>query len=85
MKNVGHYFVIPRREMLIEKSSFGHCTTKTEIFIAGGQDSKSSELSRVESYDIKRDSWKNLPALKTARFLPSLCEFRQRFLYTFGG
>jgi len=36
MKNVGHYFIIPRREMMTEKSGFGHCTTKNEIYIAGG-------------------------------------------------
>lgn len=85
MKNVGHYFIIPRRDMMTERASFGHVCAKKEIFIAGGQDSKNSELAKVESFDIKRDTWKNLPALNKARTWPSLCLFRQRFLYVFGG
>ena len=70
---------------MTEKSSFGHCTTKNEIYIAGGQDARYSELAKVESYDIKRDAWKNLPAMRHPRCLPSICLFRQRFLYVFGG
>jgi len=62
--------------MLSEKSGFAHCTTKNEIFIAGGQDAKNSEINRVESYDIKRDAWKNLPGMKKARYLPAICLFR---------
>ena len=85
MKNVGHYYIISRRDMQSEKSGFGHFSTKKEIFIAGGQDSKLSEMKKVESYDIKRDTWKNLPSLNKARNWPSLCLFRQRFLYVFGG
>jgi N-acetylneuraminic acid mutarotase len=85
MKNVGHFYIAQRRDMMQEKSGFGHCCTKNEIYIAGGQDTQKSELVRVESYDIKRDSWKNLPAMKNARFLPTVCMFRQRYLYVFGG
>lgn len=40
---------------------------------------------RAESYDIKRDTWKNLPSLNRPRVLPALCLFRQRYLYCFGG
>ena len=40
IKNVGHYFILPRRDLMTEKSSFGHCTTKNEIYIAGGQDAR---------------------------------------------
>ena len=68
-----------------ERSGFANCCTKKEIFIAGGQDSKNSELARVESYDIKKDVWKNLPQMNKARNWPSICLFRQRFLYVFGG
>jgi len=85
MKNVGHYFILPRRDLMSEKAGFGHCTTKNEIYIAGGQDGRYSELAKVESYDIKRDAWKNLPGMKAARYLPSITLFRQRFLYVFGG
>jgi Kelch motif len=46
---------------------------------------KSSELNRVESYDIKRDQWRNLPPMKFARCFTCLTLFRQRFLYVFGG
>ncbi len=71
--------------MIQEKSGFGHYCTKNEIFIAGGSDSKNNELNKVESYDIKRDTWKNLPPMAKSRYLPTICLFRQRFLYAFGG
>ena len=48
-------------------------------------DQKSSELQIVESYDIKKDSWKILPNLKKSRYQPSITMFRQRYLYVFGG
>lgn len=76
MKGVGHYFILTRRDMMQEKAGFGHFATKSEIFVAGGQDMKESELAKVESYDIKRDTWRNMPAMKRARYLPTLCLFR---------
>ena len=85
LKNVGHYFILPRRDMFQSKAGFGHYATKTEIFIAGGMDQKSSELQIVESYDIKKDSWKILPNLKKSRYQPSITMFRQRYLYVYGG
>ena len=85
MKNVGHFYIQPRRDLMQEKAGFGHCCTKSEIYIAGGQDARSSETNRVESYDIKRDTWKNMPPMRKARLQPAVCMFRQRYLYVFGG
>jgi hypothetical protein len=84
-KGVNPYFIQVRRDMMQEKSAFGHFATKNEIFIAGGQDMKNRELAKVESYDIKKDTWRILPPMKKARYLPTLCLFRLRFLYVFGG
>lgn len=71
--------------MIEEKSNIGHCSTKKEIFIAGGTNTKNYSLTNVESYDIKKDAWKYLPQMNLARCLPGICLFRQRFLYVFGG
>ncbi|CDW79880.1 kelch motif family protein [Stylonychia lemnae] len=85
MKNVGHYYFQQRRELLAERASFGAFSTRKEIYIVGGQDNRQTELTKVESYDIKRDAWKIMPSLLKPRQLPTVCMFRSRFLYVFGG
>ena len=73
------------RAMCHAKSSFAHFTTNYEIFIAGGSNEHNFSLNQVESYDIKQDFWLKQPDLNIARRSPSLCLFRTRFLYVFGG
>lgn len=51
------------KEMLEAKSNFGHCSSKLELFIAGGSSGACSAISTVESYDIKKNAWKHLPKL----------------------
>ena len=67
------------------KSNFGHFTTNSEVFIAGGTDSEDYSLNQVESYDIKSDVWVKQPDLNFDRRSASMCIFRNRILYVFGG
>jgi hypothetical protein len=71
--------------MLHGKSNFGHFTTNYEIFIAGGTSENEFSLKQVENYDIKKDVWMKKPDLNFDRRSPSLCLFRNRFMYVFGG
>ena len=73
------------RDMKHAKSNFGHFTTNQEVFIAGGTNSENYSLNQVESYDIKSDVWVKQPDLNFDRRSPSMCIFRNRFLYVFGG
>ena len=71
--------------MLNPKAYFGHFTTNYEIFIAGGANKQGYALTQVENYDIKSDIWTKKPDLNHARKNPSMCLFRNKFLYVFGG
>jgi hypothetical protein len=73
------------RSMLGPKSSFGHFPTNYQIFIAGGSNEHNFSLNQVESYDIKKDIWIKQPDLNIDRRSPSICLFRTKFLYVFGG
>lgn len=84
-KNIGLYALRVLKDMLDSKCLFGHCSTKLEIFIAGGCGSGTMAKTEVESYDIKKDAWKHMPNMNHARHMNSLCLFRNRFLYVFGG
>ena len=36
-------------------------------------------------YDIKTDEWSNLPLLNPGRIRHSMCNFEDKYIYTFGG
>mmetsp|Transcript_10907 Transcript_10907/g.16550 ORF Transcript_10907/g.16550 Transcript_10907/m.16550 type:complete len:123 (+) Transcript_10907:149-517(+) len=71
--------------MLEPKAGFGHFSTNFEIFIAGGTQHGSFALNQVHSYDIKQDVWLKQPDLILPRRQPSICLFRNRYVYVFGG
>lgn len=73
------------QDMLEAKSNFGHFSTNEEITICGGTSNDSYSLKQVEIYDIKQDVWLRQPDLNFDRRLPSMCLFRSRWIYVFGG
>jgi len=73
------------KDMLNAKANFGHLTTNGQIFIAGGTSYNQFALKQVESYEIRKDIWAKEPDLNFERRMPSMCLFRNRYLYVFGG
>lgn len=71
--------------MLQPKSAFGHFSTNLEITICGGTSNDAFSLKKVEIYDIKQDIWVQQPDLNYDRRHPSMCHFRNRWIYVFGG
>lgn len=71
--------------MLQPKSAFGHFATNLEITICGGTSNDQFSLKQVEIYDIKQDIWVQQPDLNYERRHPSMCHFRNRWIYVFGG
>lgn len=41
--------------------------------------------AKVECYDIKKDEWTELPELAGGRHGHGSCQFKNKFIYTFGG
>jgi len=62
-KSVKFFEIYNKKDMLNAKTSFGHFTTNSEIFIAGGSTRNEYSLKQVESYDIKKDIWLKQPDL----------------------
>ena len=72
-------------DMLEAKSSFGHFSTNEEITICGGTSDTAYSMKSVEIYDLKQEVWLRQPDLNYDRRLPSMCLFRRRWIYVFGG
>mmetsp|Transcript_12449 Transcript_12449/g.20919 ORF Transcript_12449/g.20919 Transcript_12449/m.20919 type:complete len:467 (-) Transcript_12449:303-1703(-) len=73
------------KDMLEGKANFGHFVTNYEVFVAGGSSEDQFSLQSVHSYDIKQDVWLMQPDLNIARRSPSICLFRGKYIYVFGG
>ena len=43
------------------------------------------DLSSCEEYSIEGKKWRKIPSLTENKFSPSVCSFRSRYLYSFGG
>ena len=71
---------IPLKEMLTPHSYHGMLGMNNFIFIISGFKSK-----KVEKYDINNDKWESLPELKDSRSWPSCLEFKNKYIFVFGG
>ena len=71
---------IKLKEMPTTHSYHGMLGIKNFIFIISGFNSK-----KVEKYDIIKNDWQNLPELKESRSWPSCLEYKNKYIFVFGG
>ena len=76
--------LIPKEKMLCPKYEHALCALKLFIYSVGGAD-LSRAFDDCEKYNIKNNSWSQLPALKYSRCYNAAFIFNYSVIYTFGG
>lgn len=67
------------------RHSFGICYQENFIYVCGGfADNSEIPVKSVEKYDIKKDTWIELPQMKKAVVSPNLVKYNESLL-KFGG
>lgn len=67
------------------RRSFGCYVTNNYIYVAGGLYSALSATASCEVYDIRKNTWTDLPSLPSPNFSLALSIFKKKHLIAVGG
>jgi hypothetical protein len=71
--------------MITARKSHGICYMDGHIYVIGGFAKHDGYLSKCERYDVVKDKWSVIADLNKPASSPSVCSFRNRYVYKFGG
>jgi len=75
---------VARSDMLEARGLPAVAITNRTIYSVGGS-GRGGSLEKCEQHDIRKNEWSSMPDLNIGRHLTSICVFRNRDLYCFGG
>jgi N-acetylneuraminic acid mutarotase len=79
-----HKTLVQKNDMSTPRFAFSLTYNKGRIYVFGGIN-QSGFLSSCEVYDVAADRWTSAAPMKVAVAHPSVCVFKGRYIYKFGG